>query len=120
MSQLTAGDVQIELAGETRILKPTLRAITMISQTYGGINKAREALVNQDFAACVAVIRYGLNLNDAQVKKLPDLVFATGVTADLLVPLIRYLGILANGGKPPPDEPLPQYDDESAEGNEPA
>ena len=119
MSTLTAGDVPITLAGETRILHPTLRAITMISNLYGGLNKARDALVQQEFAAACAVIRWGLNLNDNEAKRLPDKVFQTGLTSDLLVPLIRFLGILANGGKPLPDDPEEGEDDESAEGNAP-
>lgn len=115
MSKLTAGDVTILLAGEPRVLHPTLRAITMISNTYGGLAKARDALASQDFAAVVVVIRWGLNLSDTEAKKLPDQVFETGVTSDLLVPLIRYIGILANGGKPLPDDPIEE--EPSAEGN---
>jgi len=120
MPQLTAGDVPITLAGETRILHPTLRAITQISNVYGGLGKARSALVEQDFSAACTIIRWGLNLNDAEAKRLPDKVFETGLTTDLLIPLIRYVAILANGGKPLPDEPEQVVDDESAEGNAPA
>jgi hypothetical protein len=115
MAQLNAGDVAIELNGEVRIMHPTLRAITMISSAYGGLAKARDALVVQDFQAAVAVIRWGLNLSDGEARKLPEQVYANGVTPELLVPLIRYLGILANGGKPLPDDPA--EDDPSTEGN---
>jgi hypothetical protein len=116
MSKLTAGDVTITLAGEQRVLHPTLRCITMLSNSYGGLAKVRDALAAQDFGAATVVIRWGLNLSDNEAKKLPEQVFATGLTADLLVPLIRFVGILANGGKPMPDDPL-EEPDESAEGN---
>jgi len=116
MSRINAGEVVITLDGEERILKPTLRAITMISAQYGGLAKARDALAAQDFQAATTIIRWGLNLPDSEAKKLPDQVFDTGLTVDLLVPLIRFIGILANGGKPLPDDPV-ELDDVSAEGN---
>lgn len=118
MSKLTAGDVTIMLAGEPRVLHPTLRAITMISASHGGLAKVRDALASQDFGAVVNVVRWGLNLSDTDAKKLPEQIFQTGVTSDLLVPLIRFVGILANGGKPMPDDP-PEEPDESTEGNAP-
>ena len=116
MSRLNAGEVTIKLNGEDRILKPTLRAITMISSQFGGLAKARDALAVQDFQAATTIIRWGLNMPDSEAKKLPDVVFETGLTVDLLVPLIRYVGILANGGKPLPDDPV-ELEDASAEGN---
>ena len=116
MSRINTGEVMITLNGEERVLKPTLRAITMISSQYGGLAKARDALAQQDFQAAATVIRWGLNMPDSEAKKLPDQLFATGMTVDLLVPLIRYIGILANGGKPLPDDPV-ELDDASAEGN---
>lgn len=118
MSKLTAGDVTITLADEQRVLHPTLRAITMISNAYGGLQKAREALVQQEFNAACTVIRWGLNLSDNEAKKLQAQVFQTGLTSDLLVPLLRFVSILGNGGKPLPDDPE-EDDDASAEGNAP-
>ncbi len=116
MSKLTAGDVVITLAGEQRVLRPTLRAITMISAHFGGLAKARDALASQDFQAVFQVVRWGLNASDKEAKDLPQQIFETGIISDLLVPLIRYIGILANGGKPMPDDPLEEPDG-SAEGN---
>lgn len=116
MSRINAGDVVITLAGDERILRPTLRAITMISSQYGGLAKARDALAAQDFQAAATVIRWGLNMPDSEAKKLPDMLFETGLNAELLVPLIRFIGILANGGKPMPDDPV-ELEDTSAEGN---
>ena len=106
MSQLNPGEVEISLAGETRTLKPTLRALNIISSQYGGLARARELLVAQDMGATVFIIRHGLNLSDSQAKALPEQVYQTGLNADLLIPLIRFLGILGNGGKPQPDDPV--------------
>ena len=118
MDQLNIGDVPVMIDGEQRVLKPTLRAISMISTQFGGIAKARDLLIAQDFNATVAITRHGLNLSDKDAKALPEQIFATGLTTDLLLPLIRYLAILANGGKPPPDDPVDAGDDgASTEGN---
>lgn len=116
MSRINAGEVTITLAGEERVLKPTLRAMTMISSQMGGLAKARDALAAQDFQAVVTVIRWGLNMPDSEAKRLPEMVFETKLDVDLLVPLIRFIGILANGGKPLPDDPV-ELEDTSAEGN---
>ncbi len=115
MSKLNAGDVTITLAGDDRILKPTLRAANMISSHFGGLAKARDQLAAQDLQAAVAVIRHGLNMPDKEAKNLPDMVWETGMNIDLLIPLIRYIGILANGGKPLPDDP--GAEEQSAGGN---
>lgn len=116
MSRLNAGEVVVTINGEDRTLKPTLRALTMISSQYSGLAKARELLVAQDFATVVFIIRHGLNLNDRDARTLPDEVYENGLTADLLIPLLRFVGVLANGGKPLPDDPVDTLV-ESAEGN---
>jgi hypothetical protein len=115
MAKLSAGDVVITINGQERVLKPTLRALTVISSQYNGLFKAREMIVQQDFAACVFIIRHGLNLNDREAKTLPDEIYENGLTFDLLGPLIRFMGILANGGKPLPDDPVDEL--QSTEGN---
>jgi len=105
MPQLTAGDVPITLAGETRILRPSQTALALISRAYKGLGKVREALVDQDFDAAVTVIRSGLNLSVAEEEDISRKVYETGLASDLLIPLIRFVAVLANGGKPLPDEP---------------
>jgi len=115
MAKLSAGDVVVSINGEEKVLRPTLRALTMISAQYNGLAKARELIVAQDFAAAVFIIRHGLNLNDREAKALPDDIYENGLTADLLIPLLRFVGVLANGGKPMPDDPVDEL--QSTEGN---
>lgn len=115
MSKLDAGNVTITLNGTDRTLRPTLDAITRISTQFGGLAKARDALVSQDFAATVFVISAGLNTAPKQVKALQDDVFANGLSAELIVPLINYVAILANGGRPLTEET--ETSGEGAEGN---
>lgn len=114
MSKLNPGEIAIILEDEERILKPTLRALSAISGRFNGLARARQALVDQDLDATVFIIRHGLNMTDREAKNLPQVVFENGLTEELVIPLIKYTAILANGGKPLPDQP----EDESTEGNE--
>jgi hypothetical protein len=116
MARLNEGDVEITLDGDQFTLRPTLRAMNQIS-SMGGLAKVRQAIVDQDFSTVVSVVLYGANLaGKAEAKQIPDKVYANGLDAALLVPLINFLAILANGGKP-----LPEHQDDqlqlSAEGN---
>ena len=107
MSTLDAGDVKITLDDTEVTLKSTLRAVQMISAHFvpNGLAGARQALVAQDFNAAVAVIRHGLNLADTQAARLPERVWRN-FNVPLVMQLIRYVSLLANGGKPLPDEPV--------------
>ena len=98
-SKITLGEVPITLDGDEIVLRPTMRAMTQISRTYGGLAKARTEIAQENIDAIAYVIRVGAGMNDRDAKDLGDRIFATG-TADMIVPLIRYVAILGNGGKP--------------------
>jgi hypothetical protein len=119
MAQINDGDVEVVLNGQSLVLRPTLRAMSAIS-SMGGLGKVRQALVDQEFGTVVSVIMHGANLAGTRdAKELPEAVFKNGLDASLLVPLIRYVAILANGGKPlTEDEEDEQPKALSAEGNE--
>lgn len=118
MSILNAGEVPVMLGDAELVLKPTLRATATISRQFGGLAKARAELVAESFDAAVFVLRAGTNMADREARDLPDRVYANGLTADLLVGLIRYVAVLGNGGKPLPDEPTEVAGDEApATGN---
>jgi hypothetical protein len=119
MAQINEGDIEINLNGQTLVLRPTLRAMNAISSANGGLNKVRQMLVDQEFSTVVSVIMHGANLaGQREAKELPEAVYRNGLDAPLLVSLINYVAILANGGKP-----LPEHQDReepkalSAEGN---
>jgi hypothetical protein len=98
--RLGAGDVSITLDGEEKVLRPTLRAAQSISRQSGGIAAAIEAIGKVDFDALVSVIALGLGIQDhRETKDLAERVWRTGMT-ELSGPAIRYLAILANGGRP--------------------
>lgn len=117
MAQINDGDVEIFLNGQSIVLRPTLRAMSAIS-SQGGLGKVRQALVDQDFSTVVSVIMHGANMAGTRdAKELPEAVFKNGLDASLLVPLINYVAILANGGKPVTDDDQDQPKALSAEGN---
>lgn len=98
-ARLGAGNVSIELDGRTVILKPTLRAAQTISRQKGGIVGAIEMVSRLDFDTIVQVVSLGSSASDRDAKDLPDRVFEAGITT-LSGPIIRYLSMLANGGRP--------------------
>lgn len=105
MAKINEGEVEITVDGQVLTLKPTLLAMSAISSVGGGLSKVRQALVDQDFGTVVSVIMHGANLAGTRdAKNLPDAVFKTGLDAAILVPLINYVAILANGGKPLPEQ----------------
>jgi hypothetical protein len=117
MAKINEGDVTIHLNGDEIVLRPTLKAISAISSN-GGLGKVRQALVDQDFSTVVSVILHGANMTGGSARKqVPDAVFKNGLTTELLVGLLTYIGILANGGKPLPDDVAASAAEETAEGN---
>lgn len=102
-ASLGAGNVDIELDGDTVVLKPTLNAIQAISRQSEGIMGAVRKVGQFDFDMIVLVIGLGTNTTDRKDQRdLAERVFATGL-ADLVEPVTRYLSILANGGRPLPN-----------------
>jgi hypothetical protein len=96
---LGAGNVEIELDGETVVLKPTLRAAQTISRQNGGILGAVDRVSKFDLDTLTQVVALGLNATGKDAETIPDKVWSTGMT-DLVGPVTRYLSILANGGRP--------------------
>lgn len=117
MSKLSAGEVEIVLDGETRVLRPTLAAMSTLSRMHGGLGGVRDALVAQNFDVVCNVIRHGLGLKDADEKPLRAKVWRTAMDGALLIPLIRYVAILGNGGRPLDEEEAAAGDDGQAGGD---
>lgn len=112
-SKITSGECVVYLGGDEIVLRPTLRATTQISRTYGGMAKARQALVDENIDAIAHILRLGGGMGDREAKDLTEKVWKNGITVELLVPLIRFVGILGNGGKPLDDDQ--SADDSGAE-----
>ncbi|BBK37685.1 hypothetical protein STAQ_27630 [Allostella sp. ATCC 35155] len=105
MSKLNQGEVEIVLGGQTRVLRPTINAVRALSRIYDGLDSCRNKLATQNLEVTTNVIRYGLGLNDAEARNLDAQVYRQGLTADLILPLMRFVAILGNGGKPVEEDP---------------
>ena len=95
-ASIGAGNVEIKLDGETVVLRPSLRAAQAISRQAGGIMAAVEAIGKFNLDVMTQVVALGLG---REPKDVADAVWRTGM-ADLSGPVINYLSILANGGRP--------------------
>jgi len=106
-SRINSGEVSINFDNRDWVLRPTLNAATAINRNFDGFANARAALVRENFDAVVFILRLGLYYPDMTDKEkreygrdLPEKVYDNGITAELLIPLIEYVAVLGNGGRP--------------------
>ena len=108
-TKLTAGQVEVELAGTTYILAPTIKACLDLSRRWKGFENLQRAVLGREIDAVVDVVAAGARIpgsspgtDRAAVEKA---VFETGfVLTPLLGRLVEFLAILQNGGRPIRDE----------------
>jgi hypothetical protein len=97
---LNRGEVQIILAGETRTLKPSLEAFQRIGALAGaGLNVWNAALAG-NLTVMITALRYGLGMTDEEAKKLPAMIYETGISP-LRFKLYDFVFLLLHGGKTP-------------------
>ena len=96
---ITEGEIVIELDGSPVTLSPTPAAIISISRQCEGLSNAVRRLGNLEVEAFSIVIGAGMKANDSVRKKLPEQIYRSSML-DLMGPCIRFVNILANGGKP--------------------
>lgn len=96
-----AGDVPFTLDGEELFLKPTLHACIQISRLHGNPHETATKVMAMDFDTIVAVVGFGTGRPPA--KLLQDKVYRTGLV-NLRGPLISFIHIVNNGGRPIEDE----------------
>jgi hypothetical protein len=109
ITKVNAGEITITLDGKNITLRPTMRAADLISAQLDGFETARQKLINQNRAAYIIVIRVGANMRDDQAANLGNMLFRNGMNFELLMPLLHYLAILNNGGRPLPLEQARLY-----------
>lgn len=95
-ASLGAGNVDLELDGETVTLRPTLKAAQTLSRRTDGLIGAIERVSRFDLDTVVAVVALGI---DKPEKDVAERVWRTGVN-EIAPHAIKFLGILANGGRP--------------------
>jgi hypothetical protein len=114
---LGQGNIDVVLIDEhgqgiPRILKPSIHAMRTLSRKYGGLQKLASRVGELEFEAIVDVLEVGLQVPAGSPKarqEIEALVYSTGFT-ELPGLCIRYIAVLLNGGKPPPDVPDQQPD----------
>ena len=89
--------VAITLGGEIRELKCTLEAMTVMNKAYGGMLNMYQRVKDVDFEAMLVAVGCGLMLEGEEAKKLPDLVYKSGMI-DLSVPVGEFVLLCASGG----------------------
>lgn len=98
------GLVPIQLGRAPAVLTPTLSAAMGLCREHGSFGALLDKVASYDLDACASVVLHGLG-RTPHVDEAWTLqeVFDAGMVA--LVPLlIRFIGILANGGRPIPAE----------------
>lgn len=100
------GDVPVVITGEELTLKPSYNATRVISTTHGGIQSAMDKVLRLDVETITQVITLGLGFTSTNrgPKDLPQRIYRTGFTDDtgrLAETCIKYLRVLASGGKAP-------------------
>jgi hypothetical protein len=93
------GHVEIPLAGGQVTLAPTLGAATALNRRHENFGTLLAKLEAYDLAAAADVVHLGLGRGDHERGTTEEQVFAVGLI-ELTPLLLRFVIMLANGGKP--------------------
>lgn len=113
-SAIGAGNVVVTLDGEDYTLKPTPYAIKTLSAQYNGMSGCLDALRRMDMNAFINVLCIGAGLKGQAVKEAEPVICRTPM-GDLVGPLVEYVAVLMNGGRPLDDDA--SEEEEADEGN---
>lgn len=114
--KLGAGNVTITIDGDDYTLKPTPYAIKTLSANYDGLTGCLDRLRRMDMNAFIYVINIGTGTKGQAAKDLEAAICRTPM-GDLVGPLVEYVAVLMNGGRPLENND-DGGDDEADEGNE--
>ncbi|WP_296270986.1 hypothetical protein [Pseudomonas sp. UBA6323] len=94
-SKTLYGSISVTV-GETEYeLEPTLHAVRMIEQRFGGLLPTLEALRGMNVDAVSHVIVAGASLSTKEARDVPEAVFAAGV-ADVTAQVVPFVVALLN------------------------
>jgi hypothetical protein len=104
MADVTATDVQlarvtVTIDGDDLELRPTPNAILALSAEWDGFSPLISALQRMSVKAAISVIVAGAGIEGKAAKDAPAKIATAGMS-NLLAPLIEFVLICANGGKP--------------------
>lgn len=106
--EIGAGDVNINLAGNDIVLKPTLFAVTVLSRGSGGLTRLATRCLDLEFSAIQEVIVAGMGGKGS--KDLPEMIYQAGII-NLSEVCIRFINNISNGGRPLGDDDNADSDD---------
>lgn len=96
---MNEGDVSIDLAGTPVTLRPLLSAAVALDREHGSFGKLLAELEVYNLSAATTVVLHGLGRPVAEMEATTADVFKSGLI-ELTPHLIRYVILLANGGRP--------------------
>jgi len=94
MSRVEYGQVELQL-DELVTLKPTLRAFEKISNRFGGLRNAIQALSNMDIDSLAFIIASATNAGQKGMEPLKEQIFNVGVLK-VMPKVTEYLVLLMN------------------------
>lgn len=97
-----SGTYEIEMAGETYTLRPTLHALQQIDRKLGGMRSAMEQCSALSLDALVTIIAAGANLEREAEQQLPEHIFRKGI-AEVAGDAAYFLTLLLNPTGEPPE-----------------
>ncbi len=106
-AEIGSGDVALQLGDNDVVLRPTLKACMSLSNQRGGVTGMVQRCLDFEFDAIHSVIVAGMDGKTS--RDLPELIFKTGLI-ELSSTCIKFLHIVANGGRP-----LGEVEDEEKE-----
>lgn len=98
-SKLDQGEVMITLGDKEYTLKPSIGAMRALSRQYGGLLPAAQQIQAFNIDAWVFVVRQGAQLSDEAAKGLDKRIYDAGLDG-LMQPLVTFVNLLSNGGRP--------------------
>ncbi|WP_279483407.1 hypothetical protein [Aureimonas sp. SK2] len=116
MSTKLSNDVEVELGGETHLLRANLKNATAISRQFGGFDGAVQGLLNSNLDVYQSIVKTGIvTAKNISTDDLKEMVWSAGMNK-LVVPLSKFVGMCRNGGRDPETED-DQAPDEGQAGN---
>ncbi len=106
--EIGVGNIPLQLGADLVVLKPTTEACLLLCRAPGGLYGAGsivDRLIRCDIDTMVFIIRAGANLpaSVAVIRQMEKAVFEYGLV-NLRDRLSEFVGIVANGGRPPETE----------------
>ena len=89
----------VTIDDEDYTLKPTPHAIKTLSAQYDGLSGCLERLRRMDMNAFINVFNVGAQIKGQAAKELEPAICRTPM-GELIGPLVEYVAVLMNGGRP--------------------